>query len=831
MTESTLFDSFFFKASSGFQPYPYQKRLAEQDWPHFLNIPTGLGKTAAVTLAWLWKRGWQIGGQQQKPQPGTPRRLVWCLPMRVLVEQTEEAIKTWLKNLGCFGGPGKKKVSVHLLMGGENDFKGWVEHPEEDAVLVGTQDMLLSRALMRGYGISRYRWPLDFALLNNDAFWVFDEVQLMGPGVATSAQLEAFRQSLGVARPCRSLWVSATLRTDWLATVDLKETLESFKEVTLSEQESILPEVQMRYSAGKQLQKAKTTLDSESAKLGFKTYLNQLASEVLNQHKKETTTLVILNTVSRAQALFQVIKKQSELPLHLVHSRFRATERRELNKRLTENPAQMGRIIIATQAVEAGVDISSTTMFTELAPWSSLVQRFGRCNRNGEDPGACVHWIDINEEKKTHPYSYETLADARKHLVLLQNVSPSSLPSIQEKASWEQVIRQGDFLDLFDTDPDLTGFDVDISPYIRDQDDRDVLFFWRDLETIDPEIQKAPGPNELCRASLRDAKILVDKVKKNPKNNKVYSWDFLNRRWVPFRDLLRPGLTLMLDFNSGGYDHELGFFPKAKNAVQPVPKSSSKGVPESDEDDRLTTLGNPVLLKTHLGNVEAAAAALCRNLLSPAGELNAVTTAARWHDVGKAHPAFQGMIRNAFGDDSSPSSNLGCLWAKSPRQEGRPRYVFKDGDQKVERKHLRHELASMLSWIQNTDPTQEPEQDLIAYLILAHHGKLRMRLRSFPGEIEPQDGRLFCRGIWNGDSLPSVTLSHQVKLPITDLQLDLMQLGSNSFGPSWTARTASLLSAYGPFRLAWMETLVRLADWRASRLEQQEKQENREVTA
>ena len=71
----------------------------------------------------------------------------------------------------------------------------WDIYPEEDAILIGTQDMLLSRALNRGYGMSRYRWPMHFGLLNNDALWVMDETQLMGPGLSTACQLEAFRIS------------------------------------------------------------------------------------------------------------------------------------------------------------------------------------------------------------------------------------------------------------------------------------------------------------------------------------------------------------------------------------------------------------------------------------------------------------------------------------------------------------------------------------------------------------------------------------------------------------------------------------------------------------
>lgn len=43
--------------SSSFQPFDYQDRLAEGEWPDALDVPTGMGKTAAVTLAWLWKHG------------------------------------------------------------------------------------------------------------------------------------------------------------------------------------------------------------------------------------------------------------------------------------------------------------------------------------------------------------------------------------------------------------------------------------------------------------------------------------------------------------------------------------------------------------------------------------------------------------------------------------------------------------------------------------------------------------------------------------------------------------------------------------------------------
>ncbi|MEW5789791.1 MAG: DEAD/DEAH box helicase [Pseudomonadota bacterium] len=183
-------------------PYPYQSRLSQEAWPDLLDVPTGMGKTAAVTLAWVWKRRIQN-------DPNTPRRLIWCLPMRVLVEQTHREICRWLTNLKLTGEPGDGQISVHLLMGGADDLKTWAEHPEEDMILIGTQDMLLSRALMRGYGMSRYQWPVHFAFLHNDAIWVFDEIQLMGAGLPTSTQLDAFRRGMLLAQSSRSLWASA----------------------------------------------------------------------------------------------------------------------------------------------------------------------------------------------------------------------------------------------------------------------------------------------------------------------------------------------------------------------------------------------------------------------------------------------------------------------------------------------------------------------------------------------------------------------------------------------------------------------------------------------
>lgn len=91
----------FEQATEKCSPLPYQTQLAIQsDFRVLLDVPTGLGKTAAAILAWVWRRRFA----DEPVRKSTPRRLVYCLPMRVLVEQTfTEAIR-WLNRLGLLGG-------------------------------------------------------------------------------------------------------------------------------------------------------------------------------------------------------------------------------------------------------------------------------------------------------------------------------------------------------------------------------------------------------------------------------------------------------------------------------------------------------------------------------------------------------------------------------------------------------------------------------------------------------------------------------------------------------------------------------------------------------
>jgi len=774
------FEKFFLIATGepDQSPYPYQTAFATANpLPHLLRAPTGAGKTATAIIGWLWRL-------YSKPSD-TPRRLIYCLPMRVLVKQSKDEAKKWVENVKSLG----LDVQVQVLMGGAHTEK-WYLDPHKPAILIGTQDMLLSRTLNRGYAASRFRWPIDFALLNNDCLWIFDEPQLMGSGVSTSAQLAGLRQSLGVQFNCPSVWMSATLEPDWLDTIDFrgKFTGEPL-ELTDADYDPKLP-LHKRMTAAKKLQKLDVSATDAKA----------VARGVMEKHLAGTQTLVIVNIVDRAKNLYgELVKLRKKNPtpaLLLVHSRFRPEERNRLNDSL-RNESPGDRIIIATQVVEAGVDISSRTLITELAPWASIVQRVGRCNRTGDDGSAenpaQVFWIDLTE-KAAPPYDIAALDFARGQLPKLEgkNVSPKALDDFKRAENitlpfeHQHVLRRRDLLELFDTTPDLSGNDIDIQRFVRGDDpESDVLVFWREFSGS-PGAQPSPERRELCSVPVGQFRKFIE----GKDGANAFIWDHLEDRWAKL-DLrqVRPGLVILLPASAGGYSETLGWDPASSVHVMPIAPTTSE--PEALGSDPNTTIPIALTIAQHTKNVCAMLEHLLNSLGLPEDK-QTLATAAIWHDVGKGHWICQQAQRTL-----NPSLAEDQLWAKTGK-EGKLRYG---------RKHFRHELASALTAL------QYPLSFLVAYLIAAHHGKVRLSIRSLPGEDSPKDTTtLFALGIHDGDELPGVSLDQTI-VPSTKLDLSPMLLGGER---SWTAQALRLLADLGPFKLAYLEAILRIADQRAS---------------
>jgi CRISPR-associated endonuclease/helicase Cas3 len=478
-----------------------------------------------------------------------------------------------------------------------------------------------------------------------------------------------------------------------------------------------------RLNAIKAVSSVQLSLDRDAgSKKGLDAYLHALCDAVLDAHDRNARTLVIVNRVDRAQRLYRLLReRRPDRHNVLIHARFRAAERAEQARRLREE-VDTDRIVVATQAIEAGVDMSSKVLVTELAPWSSLVQRFGRCNRYGEhnaSGGAHILWVNIEDDADALPYRIEELVGARKKLNALTSASPETLPPTDEHRALTAVLRRKDLLDLFNTDPDLSGFDVDVSDYIRDSGVPGLQVFWRDFEDPNkPHQQGAPDRRELCPISIGQAKDLHKRG--------AWRWDGLDEEWVKLVRDPRPGMTLLLRAADSGYDAEIGFDTSLKKP--PVMVITPKTVVAEDaySEDWRSRQPRPVMLADHLGDVAKHARQLC-NAVGETAHVEQVVRAGRWHDVGKAHEIFDATMHSC---DKAP---IGFL-AKSPCRGRHSRRFF------------RHELASMLAWLaQHGD---EPHADIVAYLIAAHHGKVRMSLRAMPTE-QGSDGVIrFARGVW-----------------------------------------------------------------------------------
>jgi CRISPR-associated endonuclease/helicase Cas3 len=374
--------------------------------------------------------------------------------------------------------------------------------------------------------------------------------------------------------------------------------------------------------------------------------------------------------------------------------------------------------------------------------------------------------------------------------LLGDSASPSALPPVNAAPPWEHVLRRADLLDLFDTTPDLAGNEIDISRFVRSGEERDVYVAWRDWpggESAEPpaglpDIDEA----ELCPVPVGDFREFA-------KKHEPWSWNTLEGRWIKPENIY-PGITLLLHSKSGGYTLKEGWLPDSSRAVPVVAGAAEQA--ESHDDDRRSYASCRQSLAGHSEDVAAAMRDLLALLRDPALEpyATALATAARQHDWGKAHPVMQYTLHNGDGPYAE-------LLAKQERSLAAPRHS---------RRYFRHELASALAML------AVGEEDLAAYLAAAHHGRVRVSIRSMPGEHAGETP--LARGVREGDELLPVDLGGGVVRPVVALSLGWMALGRSQAGPSWTDRVLRLRDTLGPFRLAYLELLLRSADERASRM-------------
>ncbi len=298
----------------------------------------------------------------------------------------------------------------------------------------------------------------------------------------------------------------------------------------------------------------------------------------------------------------------------------------------------------------------------------------------------------------------------------------------------------------------------------------------------------------------------------------VWRLDQVLGRWtrVNAQARARPGEVLLVSAADGGYDPVTGFDPAARGPVPGSPSLDVTADPATGAEDPYWSDSASVAqhdwvrLDRHSEDVRDQATALLSVIRAalPNGAERSAVTAAFLHDVGKAHKTWQDALCNLAPEERKEEVDTGRPWAKS----GTSRPLRFDGGVA-----FRHELASLLML---DGPLRDlladaPDADLARYLVLAHHGKLRVQVRD-PGDLavlaagEASEHKLL--GLEQGAAVDVPPLLGQPAAQFT-VDLEQFRLGGER---SWTRIALGLRDRYGPFVLAYLETLVRIADWRAS---------------
>jgi len=208
----------------------------------------------------------------------------------------------------------------------------------------------------------------------------------------------------------------------------------------------------------------------------------------------------------------------------------------------------------------------------------------------------------------------------------------------------------------------------------------------------------------------------------------------------------------------------------------------------STEDDLAAAGRKAVPLSAHLQGVRAVALDFATKLGLPQDVVDDIALAALLHDTGKAHPDFK--LRMYGGDE------LGAAIGEPLAKSGRA--VLPGGRQGLPPRGARHEVASLALARAHPRLPQSNDPELVLWLIGTHHGHGRP---FFPPVVWPEPGTRFEAAV------DDVTVrSEPVPAP-------------PALASEWLDLHERLNRRYGPWGLARLEALVRLADHRRSEME------------
>jgi CRISPR-associated endonuclease/helicase Cas3 len=413
----------FFQAVHGYEPFDWQKRLAEQvlgseGWPDVIRVPTSCGKTSVLDIALF-----ELAVQATKPEQITAaRRICFVVDRRLVVDEVtahadrlyraihaahngdNEVLKVVAQALVSLAAEPQELLRVVRLRGGTFRDDGWAADPLTPTIIVSTVDQIGSRLLFRGYGVSRRSRPLQAGLLAFDTRIILDEAHLSTVFAETLDRVRQYQQwaeqsPLPKERLVSIVRMSATagegqrafeLMDQERQDEQLKPRLEVSKpaELITVQVETITKDVREKQS------RRACELEKENrAKL-----VKQLV-EKANQFGSDGPAVIgiVVNRVATARQVFEQLQTNGEehpkCKALLLTGRIRPYDRDRLLQHWLPkikagretNPDHL-LFVVATQTVEVGANIDFDALVTEAAPLDALRQRFGRLHRIPDKP-------------------------------------------------------------------------------------------------------------------------------------------------------------------------------------------------------------------------------------------------------------------------------------------------------------------------------------------------------------------------------------------------------------------------------------------------------------
>lgn len=507
------FDVFFAALNEGHAPFSWQEEVLDHIcehgvWPERINAPTGSGKSSVVDIHLFANALAAVGAA-----PRVPRRLCVTVGRRALVDsQVDRAREKILDRMekALTNGSGESDILRRVVEAlqsfqtrndkdGNDPFevghiRGELSNralPVTDisacAIIAATPDMYGSRALFRGYGSTKAARPRETALLTMDTVMVLDEAHMNRQLLHTTqriAQLQKREADLGVPT-LQVVETTATPSTEDSGSTTLGVDIEALDSPNDKE-------LHKRVYSHKEL--VLRPIDKWDGKPGNRAVVDAavgaikefLAHREAGEGSNEAHTIgCIVNHVRTAIAIKEALVKNKVLEkaeeVQLLVGRMRPYDLKKLQEEHPDLFSTRGdksvKVVVATQTLEVGIDVDFADLVTELAPASSLAQRFGRVNRLGHRTDSKVVVIEPASgdlvKKDAPPYKAVDLSNAYGWLEVLNGTeSPSVNPAAMVKnppvqSSPERLLYQRPEW------PDLLEFSrTDESPY--DEPDLDL---------------------------------------------------------------------------------------------------------------------------------------------------------------------------------------------------------------------------------------------------------------------------------------------------------------------------------------------------------------------